>query len=218
MKVLSRDFTLKEKILMIALVLMLMALGYYFLIDQPVRDGIASANADYEMYTEELNALQVKIARLDAMQQELDAMKSDKTRMPSYNASRQEINFLNTVLADAQDYTVTFSSVTREGDQIRRSFTLQFTAADFAGARNLLNNLSGGELRCKLGDMSYAVNAAAADGTQAASVTVSVSAVFYETMVDGTADAGLPADSSATGTNTDNTGDTEAASGTGTAQ
>lgn len=201
MKVLSRDFTLKEKILLIFLSLVLLVLGYYFFVDQPVRSGIASANADYEMYSTELTVLQAKIAQLDAMQRELDSLADDNTRMPSYNANRQEIDFLNAILAGTQNYTINFSNVTRNGDQIRRSFTLQFTVDSYDEARNRLAALGGSQLRCKLGDLYYSSSTANnRDGEAAQRVSVGVSAVFYETMVGGTPDGALPSDSSAANT------------------
>ena len=43
MKILSRDFTLKEKILLLLLALVLIVLGYYQFIDKPCRRDIAEA-------------------------------------------------------------------------------------------------------------------------------------------------------------------------------
>ena len=46
MKILSRDFTLKEKLLMLLLGLVLVGLAYYNFVDQPVRTSLASAEAE----------------------------------------------------------------------------------------------------------------------------------------------------------------------------
>ena len=46
MKVMSRDFTLLEKLMLILLVLILLGLAYYYFVDQPVRSTVTSYNVE----------------------------------------------------------------------------------------------------------------------------------------------------------------------------
>ena len=46
MKVMSRDFTTAEKILLVLLVVVLLGLGYYYFVDQPVRSTVSSHDAE----------------------------------------------------------------------------------------------------------------------------------------------------------------------------
>ena len=137
MKVLSRDFTLKEKILLLILSLALIGLAYYQFIDQSVRSELAIAQSEKESLQVELDAVQMRLAQLKKMEQEMADLSGDTSLgiMGSYNNSKAEIALLNDILGDTQQYSITFSDVTRNGDLIRRNFSLQFTASDYEEAK-----------------------------------------------------------------------------------
>lgn len=196
MKVLSRDFTLKEKILLLILSLALIGLAYYQFIDQPVRRDLAAAQSEKEYLQIELNAVQAQLVQLKKMEQELTDLSGDNSLgiMGSYNNSKTEIALLNDILRDTQQYSISFSDVTRNGNLIRRNFSLQFTASDYEEAIQMLTRLSRSECRCRLGN----VYCEAEDGNVLKGpVSVSATATFYETMVGGKEDAGLPKDQAA---------------------
>lgn len=192
MKIMSRNFTTAEKILIVALALILVGLAYYNFVDTPVRQSIASSEAEADMLQTELDAAQARLSYLQGVQKNIDDLKSQGGLgwMGSYNNSNVEVKFLNDVLADTLKYSINFANVVRTGDQIRRNFTLQFTTRDYAEAQSILTRLLEGENRCLVGDMSCSI-----DGSGQVSLTAT--ATFYETMVGGTPDAGLPADSAA---------------------
>ena len=200
MKVLSRDFTLKEKILLLILSLALIGLAYYQFIDQPVRRELDTAKAEKETLQIELDAVQMQLAQLKRMEKELESLSKNNTMgiMGSYNNSKAEIALLNDILEDTQQYSIAFSDVTRNGDLIRRNFSLQFTASGYEEAVQMLTRLSRSECRCRLGN----VYCQSEDGNVLKGpVSVSATATFYETMVGGKADAGLPKDQAASGAN-----------------
>ncbi len=196
MKVMSRDFTLKEKILLILLSLILIGVLYYLAVDRPVREALSEAQSQQETLNIELTALQQKIMILSRMQQELDAIQSDSSfgKMGSYNNAQAELDELNQLLRDADTYDVSFSNVTRDGDLIRRTFNLTFSASSYSKAVELLERLCNGELRCLISGISIVSQE---DDFSQDGVNVGLSATFYETMVGGTPDSGLPADTSA---------------------
>ena len=196
MKVLSRDFTLKEKILLLILSLALIGLAYYQFIDQSVRSELAIAQSEKESLQVELDAVQMRLAQLKKMEQEMADLSGDTSLgiMGSYNNSKAEIALLNDILGDTQQYSISFSDVTRNGDLIRRNFSLQFTASDYEEAMQMLTRLSRSECRCRLGN----IYCESEDGNVLKGpVSVSATATFYETMVGGKADAGLPKDQAA---------------------
>lgn len=119
--------------------------------------------------------------------------------MGSYNNVKAELEELNQVLQEADTYDISFSDVTREGDLIRRTFSLTFSAADYTKAEELISKLCKGQWRC----LVSGINFVSQDGDFAqGGVNVGLAATFYETMTGGTPDSGLPADTSAT-TSTD---------------
>ncbi len=207
MKILSRDFTRGEKILILILCLILVVLAYYWIVYKPCRKAVEDANAERDALQIELMAAQSKEDQLKKMKDELDRLGSleETTRMESYNNTNAELTLLNNVLRDANTYYIDFSDVTRNGDQIRRNFTLQFTTYTFDTAKKIIHNMAESEYRCLIGDIRasvtpyysyYVWNRVVEDGNYDV-VTVNATATFFETMYGGKPDAGLPADSAA---------------------
>lgn len=193
MKVMSRDFTRAEKLLLLLLVLILLGLAYYYFVDQPVHSTIDSYNAEYDMMKTEFDAVQARITYLQKIQDSLLALQEDDnmTYMGSYNNSEAEVRFLNDILANTLQYSISFANVTRSNNQIRRSFTLQYQTENYASAQDIMSQLLRGKNRCLIGDVKCSID------PTTGFVQMSQSATFYETMVGGTPDAGLPADAAA---------------------
>ena len=57
MKIMSRDFTTREKIMLLVLTLILLAAGYYAVIDQPIRTAINEAKSQQDELNTELMLL-----------------------------------------------------------------------------------------------------------------------------------------------------------------
>ena len=187
--ILSHEFTQTEKGIMALLLVLLLALGYFQFVDRPVRRDLEEAAAEQESLMVDLAKINAEIAQYERMAEELANESIRSSRMPSYNASKEELALLNRILEPTSQYSITFANVTRSGDQIRRGFTLRFTVGDDAAARKIVTALARGELRCLLADVSYSQG----EG----SVSINMTGTFFETMVGGTPDIGLPADSAA---------------------
>lgn len=196
MKVLSREFTLREKVLMVFLLLILMGLGYYYFVHIPVRDELERCATEQANLEIELNLVERKLNTLREMSEELEAIEAsgDMSVMPSYNASKNEIKLLNDVLSQTEQYSITFSNVSRDGDQIRRSFSVQFTAVDYPTMAKILSGIAKSPYRCMVADIQCSRNSRWYTIDDDAPYIVSATATFYETMVGGTEDAGLPAE------------------------
>ncbi len=200
MRVMSRDFTTKEKVILLILIIFLLGFGYYQFIDVPVRESLAAAEAETANLQAEITAINARIATLERMQNEISDINASgrSSYMASYNNSKAELKLLNDVLRAATQYSVSFANVTRNGDQIRRDFSLQFTAPDYDSMRNIIQNLTSVEYRCLIGNMSCTLTRVRyRDYTEYGALSVSVTATFYETMVGGIEDIGLPASSTA---------------------
>ena len=197
MKLMSRDFTRKEKVLLLILTMILLGAVYYLAVDQPVRSAISEAVSEQENLNTQLLVLQQKAASLSRMQNELDIIEENGTygEMGSYNNAKAELEELNQVLQDADSYDISFSNVTRDGDLIRRTFSLTFSAADYSKAEDLIKQLCEGQWRC----LVSGINVVSQEGDfSQGGVNVGLAATFY-------ADSGLPADTSVSGTATADT-------------
>ena len=190
MKLLSRDFTTKEKVLLLLLVLILVALVYYQFVYRPVADGIVKADDQKKNLEIELEAVNTRVSKLQQMQNEVDGITENGTlrSMPSYNNSKNVNRLLNDVLGD-MGYSIVFSNVERSGDQVRRNVQLQYVAPNYESAKEVFSQLTSSEYRCLIGDIRLSSKEGSLDSGE---VTVVANLTFYETMVGGQADAGLP--------------------------
>ena len=192
MKKLNREFTTREKLLILLLCLILVGLAYYQFVDQPVRTALNNAHAERDSLLTELTAVNAKLTVMRRMRDEMEDITAGGTvsEMKSYNNSKAEIALLNDILRGTPDYTISFADVTRDGDQIRRNFTLTFTADSYARIQRIVKQLSESPYRCLVGDLKIGVGRG---GTmKEGPISVNATATFFETMVGGTVDAGLP--------------------------
>ena len=197
MKNMNREFTTREKLLILLLCLILVGLAYYQFVDQPVRTALNNAHAERDSLLTELTAVNAKLAVMRRMRDEMEDITAGGTvsEMKSYNNSKPEIALLNDILRGTPDYTITFADVTRDNDQIRRNFSLTFVSDKYASIQRIVKQLSESPYRCLIGDLKISVTRGKtmAEGP----INVNATATFFETMVGGVVDAGLPATSAA---------------------
>ena len=195
MKVMSREFTRSEKILLVVLGVLLLGLLYYKFVFLTTSDITNSLKSQADAKQTELEIAEARLDKLHKMENEINQleMSGDYSRMESYNASKKETAFLNKVLKGVEDYSISFSDITRDGDQIRRSFALQFTTNSYSKAQDVVADLSYGKYRCLVDDINYTLS-------RNDQININLTATFFETMVGGTPDAALPKDQSKTET------------------
>ena len=200
MKIWSRDFTRREKATLFGLLILLIGILYFQCVDRPVRTSINAAKAEALEIETEMSVVAAKVRQLTKMQNELDDVKGSGvlSRMESYNNSSAEISFLYDILAETQQYNIEFSDITRNGDQIRRNFSLKFRTRDYDAMRNVITRLCASEYRCLVDE----IRCQRTINERESYVTANVTATFYETMVGGKPDAGLPKDSAVPDTET----------------
>ena len=195
--ILSRKLSSREKVLLLILVVIIVAALYYLFIFQPLTDSIKRSQDNAASLETQLVALDAKVAQIQRMQKSVEEYSANGhivSIMPSYNAGKQELVFLNSTLAASEDYYVGFTNITRNGNQIRREFSLKFTVGRYSEAENIINILEHSDLRCLISDFS--VKPVEQDETiETGKIEATCVATFYETMFGGVADAELPEDS-----------------------
>lgn len=197
MKNMNREFTTREKLLILLLCLILVGLAYYQFVDQPVRTALNNAHAERDSLLTELAAVNAKLTVMRRMRDEMEDITAGGTvsEMKSYNNSKPEIALLNDILRGTPDYTITFADVTRDNDQIRRNFSLTFVSDKYESIQRIVKQLSESPYRCLIGDLKISVTRGKT--MEEGPINVNATATFFETMVGGVVDAGLPATSAA---------------------
>ena len=202
-KPVNHNFTTREKVLILILAVLVVGLCYYWFVDMPVRTGIEQAEAKKESLQTELDGVNLKLAELQRMQSELDSLNQSGRSgyMGSYNSGKAELGELNSVLMSSDEYAIAFSDVTREKNQIRRAFSIQFTTVGYDAAKQTIIDLEKCSYRCMVNDINCSPEGTTDKDevdlkTWKGKITVSATATFFETMVGGTEDDGLPEDTS----------------------
>lgn len=190
----GRSFSTREKVLLLILTILLLGLGYYYFVDQPVRNAIQSANIERDTSQVELDALNIKLFNLRKMENELNNIEQGvyHSSMKSYNNVKSEIALLNDLLESSEDYSVSFAEVTRDGNQIRRPVSLQFSTSSYYTATSILSKLYASEDRCLIQDVRISSKSGNTTNLKNDAVSVAATVIFYETLVGGIEDAGLP--------------------------
>lgn len=187
MKILNRNFSTKEKLLIAVLGIVLVGMIYYKFVYVRLNTALAETRAEAQTLQTDLDAANTRVAELQKMDEQLSGVGSTGllSRMGSYNNSKLETAFLHTVLADVTNYNISFDEVTRDGNQIRRGFSLSYTTPSYAEAEAIMKELESGEFRCLINDVSCNV------GNNGVT-NINLTGTFYETMVGGTPDSALP--------------------------
>ena len=198
---LNREFTTRESITILVLVIIVMLICYFRLFLKPVNNAIETAKYEQQALEVERDAAIQRVQNLQSMEANLADIQGDSSAaiMGSYNNSKEEIKIINDALEGVTSYDLSFEDVTRDGDLIRRSFDLRFNAESYDTAENVLRKIASSQYRCLISDIS--INSKASN-VKTSTVSVSVTATFYETMVGGQPDSGLPEDTD-TGIDTD---------------
>ena len=181
---LKRNLTVKDKALVAALAILLVAAVYFLVVDIPVRNGIASAQSQMEDTQMNIDLLNAKAIKLKSMRDELEVLKADgdAREIPTYDNLSGVIKFLNSVLGSATDYQVTMNtSMPGDGAEkvVRRTAQVSFECDNYADAKASILKLENSD---NLDRVSNLVITPLENGEDImdSPVKVSVSITFFE--------------------------------------
>ena len=149
----NRELTGREKVMLLILSVLVMALGYYKLIFEPINDQVAAYRDSTEQeQTELVRAEQLK--KMESAVAEL-RQRGDVKPIPAYDNSKALMVELHRILASAQEYSLDFSAGTTEEDYIvLRPISLSYTTATYTQSRAILDALSGSDYMNKISNLS----------------------------------------------------------------
>ena len=138
-------FTTREKVLLVILAVLVIAVGYWKLILTPINDSIADLNAQTASEQDAILTNSARLSRMRQMQQELETLLADPDAkpLPDYDNSERLLVELNTILSGT-DYTLNFGNTVplEDGSTIMcRPITLTFEVSSYTAARAVLDAL-----------------------------------------------------------------------------
>lgn len=141
----NRPFTTREKVLMVILVLLIIAIGYFKLLLEPINQNIENYQ---NMTADEQDQILINttlIQKKRQMEAELEAIfaEGEPTPIPVYDNSVEILNELHSILDGSTEYTLSFSNTAPMDVSylVMRPVNLSFHAASYAAARRILNQL-----------------------------------------------------------------------------
>lgn len=175
----KRQFSLRERILMIILAILLVACVYYILVEKPVQDTLMDAS---QRQSEAESQMVIASAQLQKMHQMQDALEkleqSAQADVPDYDNAANVVELLEKAMAMTQEYNMTLQPVTIEGAIARRTFQMNFRCDCYATAKQVLQTLLDSNYRCRITSMSVTCGLGG-DITQQ-EVSVQATVTFYE--------------------------------------
>ena len=116
----NRELTGREKVMLLILIVLVMALGYYKLIFEPINDQVAAYRDSTEQEQTELTTELVRAEQLKKMESAVAELRQrgDVKPIPAYDNSKALMVELHRILASAQEYSLDFSAGTTEEDYI----------------------------------------------------------------------------------------------------
>ncbi|MBQ8627521.1 MAG: hypothetical protein IJ419_15360 [Agathobacter sp.] len=150
------EFTLREKVLMCILAVLVIFCIYYFAFLVPATEQMNDyVNSNYEVEDQIIFA-EAKAAKMKQMEAELKAILNgeagDVKELPEYDNSQNVMNSLSVILMSADQYNISFSNVSEEESTIRRNVVLEYDCSDYDTAKSILTAIHDGPYRCLLKD------------------------------------------------------------------
>lgn len=186
----SRKFTGREKALLLVCAVMLLGIFYYQFLWKSTEAVIASS--DISEPAMELEVEEAKTQQMMRMKNEMETLKDELTsEVPSYNNINNVIIELNTILSQADTFSLDFGEAAAEGTTVRRDISVSFHTGSYATMKAILSDLHDCRYRCLIQDLNISAAGTNTGIRSGNDLNVSLTVRFYETTYNADTTAGL---------------------------
>lgn len=157
----NRELTRRETVLLLILVVLVIFLGYFKLIFEPIQDQVAQYQDTTSQEQSELEQDLILLTRKQEMQRKIEEVRAsgEERTNPQYDNSRRLMLDLHRILDSAVDYSLDFSqSTTQDSYIVLRPVTMSFQTHTYAQARAIVDALSESENMNQISDLSIRTN------------------------------------------------------------
>lgn len=169
-----KKLSIREKVLLVILLIMGGVLAYYYAFYIPTQNKIAELEEQFITIDDAIIVADVKVAKLQEMQAELKRIKEEGIEnireVPAYDNRQNLMTELSTILSKAQTYNIRFNDVTTDDVTISRNITLDYTCGSYEAAKTILQEIYDGKYPCAFTDVFLSNEG----------MTVSVDIVYFE--------------------------------------
>lgn len=194
----NRAFTTREKVLLVILAVLIIGIGYFKLLLEPINTSIENYQNMTASEQDEILVNTALLQKKKQMETELEELfaSGDPTPIPVYDNSGKLLVELHRILDKSLDYSLNFSGVSTMDVEylVRRPVSLTFQASTYAQARAIINELHDSDNVNCISDLSMQINNGNLDYTNEIIhwdedddsdyyITVSLVITYYERVV-----------------------------------
>ena len=194
----NRAFTTREKVLLVILAVLIIGIGYFKLLLEPINTSIENYRNMTASEQDEILVNTALLQKKKQMETELEELfaSGDPTPIPVYDNSGNLLVELHRILDRSLDYSLNFSGVSTMDVEylVRRPVSLTFQASTYAQARAIINELHDSDNVNCISDLSMQINNGNQDYTNEIIhwdedddsdyyITVSLVITYYERIV-----------------------------------
>lgn len=194
----NRAFTTREKVLLVILAVLIIGIGYFKLLLEPINTSIENYQNMTASEQDEILVNTALLQKKKQMETELEELfaSGDPTPIPVYDNSGNLLVELHRILDKSLDYSLNFSGVSTMDVEylVRRPVSLTFQASTYAQARAIINELHDSDNVNCISDLSMQINNGNLDYTNEIIhwdedddsdyyITVSLVITYYERVV-----------------------------------
>ncbi len=177
----NRELTKREKALLLVLVVLVLVLGYFKLVLQPINDQVSQYKAEAEAQQIQLEQDQIKVAQMNKMQQAIDQIKAsgESRSIPQYDNSGKLMTELHQIMSATLDYSLDCSAGTTQDSYIMlRPIVMTFRTSTYEQARQIIDQLCASENISQISDVNINVRSASSGST----VETTLAITYFEIM------------------------------------
>ena len=192
---LNREFSLREKLMLIVCLVLATAILYYQFVHKGIGQQIR--NASTQLIQEEIMKEQNMAATINKMMQVIEENDQEQHgKLSVYNNLGAEISYIGSITSGVSDVNLVWNNPILRGTTVRRSVRVSFVAPGYEEAKQILNQFVHCPFRCLIQDMTISDNTKNTDKTKKGlkdgnSIQVSFTATFFETTEGATTTEGL---------------------------
>ena len=158
----NRAFTTREKVLLVNLAVLIIGIGYFKLLLEPINTSIENYRNMTATEQDEILVNTALLQKKKQMETELEELfaSGDPTPIPVYDNSGNLLVELHRILDKSLDYSLNFSGVSTMDVEylVRRPVSLTFQASTYAQARAIIDELHDSDNVNCISDLSMQIN------------------------------------------------------------
>ncbi len=153
----NRELTLREKTLLLILIVLVMAIGYFKLLYEPVSGQIMRCRENTAQEQLEMEQNAVRLAQMEKMEQALADLRADGGRkeIPNFNNRETLLRELRSLLSAAGEYSLDFGGgATQQGYIVLRPVSMTYRTSTYEQSRAIIDRLSASDNINRISDLS----------------------------------------------------------------